>query len=98
MYVKVTNEVVQYHPHHISDAPAKLEVATSSSFGKDAFSRKYIIRPCPWRQGHTNDAKYHLHPVTYAPVKFATAIPNSLAGGAFTIQYILLFLALGSKS
>ena len=34
-------------------APAKFEVATSNSFGEDAFTRKYIIWPWPIGQGHT---------------------------------------------
>ena len=34
-------------------APAKFEIATSNSLGEDAFTRKYIIWPWPWGQGHT---------------------------------------------
>ena len=34
-------------------APAKFEVATSNSFGEDAFTRKYIIWPWPSGQCHT---------------------------------------------
>ena len=33
--------------------PAKFIVATSNSFGEDGFTRKYIIWPWPWGQGHT---------------------------------------------
>ena len=35
--------VVQCPPNHMTFAPAKFEIATSNSFGEDAFTRKYII-------------------------------------------------------
>ena len=40
--VKVTQNVVQYPPHHMTYAPAKFEVATPDSL-EDVFTRKYII-------------------------------------------------------
>ena len=49
--VQVTQNVTQYHWHHVAYSPAKFEVDTSNSLGEDAFTRKYII--WPWHQGHT---------------------------------------------
>ena len=43
LVVKVTHNVVQYPPNHMTCAPAKFEDATSNSLGEDAFTRKYII-------------------------------------------------------
>ena len=40
-------------PHHVTYAPVKFEAATSSSFGGFAFTRKNIIWPWSWCQGHT---------------------------------------------
>ena len=52
LVVKVTQNVVQY-PLNMTYAPAKFEVATSNSLGEDGLTRKYIIWPWPWCQGHT---------------------------------------------
>ena len=41
--VKVTQNVVQYPPNHMTYAPAKFEVALFNSLGEDGFTRKYII-------------------------------------------------------
>ena len=41
--VKVTQNVAQYPPHHVTYAPAKFDIATSQGKGEDAFTRKYII-------------------------------------------------------
>ena len=41
--VKVTQNVAQYHPHHVAYAPVNFEVAMSNSMGEDAFTRKFII-------------------------------------------------------
>ena len=41
--VKVTQNVFQYPPNHVTYAPGKFEVATSNSLGEDAFTRKYIL-------------------------------------------------------
>ena len=40
---EVTQNVAQYHPHHVTFAPANIEVAISNGLGEDAFTRKYII-------------------------------------------------------
>ena len=42
--VKVTQNVCQYPPNHMTFAPAKFEVATPISLGEDALTRKYIPR------------------------------------------------------
>ena len=42
---KVTQNVAQYPPHHVTYAPAKFKVAMSNGLGEDAFTRKYIIWP-----------------------------------------------------
>ena len=41
--VKVTQNVAQYHPHHVTYAPGNFGVALSNGMGEDAFTRKYII-------------------------------------------------------
>ena len=41
--VKVTQNVVYYHPHHVTYASANFEVALSNGLREDAFTRKYII-------------------------------------------------------
>ena len=41
--VKVTQNVVQYPPNHMTYAYAKFNVATSNSLGEDSFTRQYII-------------------------------------------------------
>ena len=41
--VKVLHNVAQYHPHHMTYAPAKFEGATTNSLGEDGFTRNYII-------------------------------------------------------
>ena len=58
LWVKVTKNVAQYPWHHVTYAQAKFEVATSKSLWGDAFTRKYILWPWPWGQGHTK-----CHPV-----------------------------------
>ena len=40
--VKVTQNVAQYHPHHVTYVPENFEVAMSNGL-EDAFTRKYII-------------------------------------------------------
>ena len=42
LVVKVTQNVVQCPPNHMTYAPAKFEVATSNSLGEDGFTRKYL--------------------------------------------------------
>ena len=41
--VKVTQNVAQYNPHHVTYAPENFEVRMSNGSGEDAFTRKYII-------------------------------------------------------
>ena len=41
--VKVTQNVAQYHPHHVTYAPVNFEVAMSNGLGEDTFTRKYFI-------------------------------------------------------
>ena len=40
---KVNQNVAQYPLHHVTHAPTKFEVASSSGLGRNAFTRKYII-------------------------------------------------------
>ena len=40
---RVTQNVVKCLLNRMSNAPAKFEIATSNSLGKDEFTRKYII-------------------------------------------------------
>ena len=42
-WVKVTQNVAQNPPHHVTYAPAKFEVAMTNGLGVDAFTRKYSI-------------------------------------------------------
>ena len=37
---KVTQNVAQYHLHHVTYAPSKFEIARSSGLGRGAFTRK----------------------------------------------------------
>ena len=41
--VKVTQNVAQWLPHHVTKAPANFEVAMSIGSEEDAFTKKYII-------------------------------------------------------
>ena len=41
--VKVTQNVAQCHPHHVTYAPVNFEVAMSNGLGEDSFTRKYMI-------------------------------------------------------
>ena len=42
LVVKVTQNVVQCPPNHMTYAPVKSEFATSNSLGENGFTRKYI--------------------------------------------------------
>ena len=53
LVVKVTQNVVQYPPNHMTYASAKFEGATTDSLGEDGFTRNKIIWPWHWGQGHT---------------------------------------------
>ena len=37
--VKVTQNVAQYHPHHVTYAPVNFEAAMSNGSGEDSFTR-----------------------------------------------------------
>ena len=87
--VKVTQNVAQYCPHHMTYAPAKFEDAKctvqeevhlqeSTSFDLDL---RVKVRK--------NVAKYPPHHVIYAPAKFEVATSNGLGGYAFTRKYII---------
>ena len=41
--VKVTQNDAQYSIHHVTYAPANIEVAATKSLGGDAFTRKFIL-------------------------------------------------------
>ena len=43
LWVKVTQNNVQYPLHPVTYAAVKFEVATFNSLGEDTFTRKYII-------------------------------------------------------
>ena len=38
--VKITQNVAQYHPHHVTYAPENFVVAMSNGLREDAFTRK----------------------------------------------------------
>ena len=41
--VKVTQNVAQYHPHHVTYAPVNFEFAMSNVSGEDSVTGKYFI-------------------------------------------------------
>ena len=53
--VKVTQNVAQYPPHHVTYPATKFEVARSNRKGGDTFTRKYII----WSLTLTLGSKSH---------------------------------------
>ena len=68
-------------------APAKFEVATSNSLGKDAFTRKYIFDLDLQVKVTLNVAQCPLHHVTYAPTEFEVTTSKALGGEAFTRKF-----------
>ena len=50
--VKVTQNVAQYRPHHVTYASANFEVAMSNGSGEDAFTRKIHYLTLTQGQGH----------------------------------------------
>ena len=82
--VKVTQNVVQYPPNHMTYAPVKFEGATTNSLGEDGFTRNYIGVKVT-----QNVAQYHPHHVTYAPENFEAAMSNGSGEDAFTRKYII---------
>ena len=72
-------------------SPARFEVATSSGYRGDAFTRKYIFRPLTLTfavKVTLNVAQYPLHHVTYLGTKFNVPTSNGL-GDVFTRKYII---------
>ena len=67
----LTQNVAQYPPHHVTNAPAKFEVATSKGLG-DAFTRKSDLDL--GIKVILNIALGPLHHVTYAPAKFEVSM------------------------
>ena len=62
--VKVIHNVALYPPHHVKYAPAKFEVAMSSSFGRYAFARNMLFDINLAVKVTKNVAQYPLHNVT----------------------------------
>ena len=71
----VTHNIAQHPLHHVTHAPAELEVATSNGLG-DVFTINVKVT---WNIVH-----YPLHYVSYAPVKFEVAVSNGLGGDRIT--------------
>ena len=90
LVVKVTQNVVQCHPNHMTYAPAKFEVATSNSLGEDGLTRKKKLYDLDLLVKVTqNVAQYHPHHVTYAPVNFEVVMSNGSGEDSFTRKYII---------
>ena len=43
LWVKVTQNVAQYHPHHVTYGPVNFEVAMSNGSGEDSFTRNTLF-------------------------------------------------------
>ena len=81
--VKVTGNVAQYPLHHVTYAPVKFEVNTST--GGYEFSKKNTLFDLDFKVKVTQHvAQFPLHYVSYASAKFAVASSNGLRGDAFT--------------
>ena len=78
LVVKVTQNVVQYPPNHMTYAPAKFEIAMSNSLGEDAFTSKYMVKVTQ------KVAQYHPHHEALASAKFEVAMSNGLGEDALT--------------
>ena len=76
LVVKVTQNVVQCPPNHMTYAPAKFEVATSNSLGEDNLQKSKLYDLDLGAKVTQNVAKYHPHHVTYALVSFEVAMSN----------------------
>ena len=66
---KVTENVAQYPPHHMTYVPAKFKVATYNGLGRDTFYKKKTLFDIDLG-GHKNVAQYPPHCMTYAHAKF----------------------------
>ena len=87
LVLKVTQNVVQCPPNHMTYVPAKFEVATSNSLGEDGFTKLYDLDLGV--KVTQNVAQYHPHHVTYAPVNFEVAMSNGSGEDSFTRKYII---------
>ena len=87
LVVKVTQNVVQCPPNHMTYARAKFEVATSNSFMDLQESKLYDLDLGV--KVTQNVAQYHPHHVTYAPVNFEVAMSNGSGEDSFTRKYII---------
>ena len=88
--VKVTQNVVQYPPNHMTYAPAKFEVASFNSLGEDLDLQESTLYDLDLGVKVTqNEAQYHPHHVTYAPANFEVAMSNGMGEDAFTRKYII---------
>ena len=89
LVVKVTQNVVQCPPNHMTYAPAKFEVATSNSLGEDNLQKSKLYDLDLGVKVTQNVAKYHPHYMTYAPVSFKVAMSNGSGEDSFTRKYII---------
>ena len=77
--------------HHMTYAPAKLEVAASNSLG-DAFikkSKKSLFYIDLGVKAPQDTAQHPQHHVTYAPTKFEAVMLNGLGECEFTRKCII---------
>ena len=89
LVVKVTQNVVQCAPNHMTYALAKFEVAMSNSLGEDSLQKSKLYDLDLGVKVTQNVAKYHPHHVTYAPVSFEVAMSNGSGEDSFTKKYII---------
>ena len=57
--VKVTQNVALNNPHHVIYVTVKFKVVMSNGLGQYIFTRKNIILPSNWGQGHTKCSQVH---------------------------------------
>ena len=88
LVVKVTQNVVQCPPNHMTYALAKFEVAMSNSL-EDNLQKSKLYGLDLGVKVTQNVAKYHPHHVTYAPVSFEVAMSNGSGEDSFTKKYII---------
>ena len=89
LVVKVTQNVVQYPPIHMTYAPAKFEAASFNSLGEDGFTKSTLYVLDFGVKVTQNVAQYHPHHVSHAPANFAVAMSNGMREDAFTRKYII---------
>ena len=89
LVVKVTQNVVQYPPNHMTYAPAKFEVDLSNSLGEMDLQESTLYDLDLGVKVTQNVAQYHPHHVTYASVNFEVAMSNGSGEDAFTRKYII---------